>query len=93
MELYLSRELVIVQIHRVRCFAARARSRRKRKNKEKNAQREKLKREIVFSDLRNPPKNFTPLFGEVANVRTLAKKEEQESRDSEEAERCLPQNT
>ena len=33
----------------------------------------KIKRKIVFSDLRNPPKNFTPLFGEVAKFRTLTK--------------------
>ena len=50
---------------------------KKKKNKEKDAQPEKIKRKIVFSDLRNPPKNFTPLFGEVAKFRTLTKKEEQ----------------
>ena len=38
---------------------------------------EKIKRKIVFSDLRNPPKNFTPLFGEVAKFRTLTEKDEQ----------------
>ena len=56
---------------------SRARSRKKKKNQEKDAQPGKIKRKIVFSDLRNPPKNFTPLFGEVAKFRTLTKKEEQ----------------
>ena len=53
---------------------SRDRSRRKRKNQENNAPPEKKKRKIVFSDLRNPPKNFTPLFGEAATFRTLTKK-------------------
>ena len=65
----------------------------RKKNQEKDAQAEKIKRKIVFSDLRNPPKRFTPLFGEVAKFRTLTKTEEQESRDGEEAEHCLPQAT
>ena len=56
--------------------SSRARSRGK-KNQEKDAQPEKIKRKIVISDLRNPPKNCTPLFGEVAKFRTLTKKEEQ----------------
>ena len=56
---------------------SRDRSRRKIKNQEKDALPEKIKRKIVFSDLRNPHKNFTPLFGEVAKFRTLTKKEEQ----------------
>ena len=47
------------------------------KNHEKDAQPEKIKRKIVFSDLRNPPISFTPLFGEVAKFRTLTKTEEQ----------------
>ena len=55
----------------------RARSRRKKENQEKDAQPEKIKRKIVFSDRRNPSKKFTPLFGEVAKFRTLTKKEEQ----------------
>ena len=50
---------------------------KKKKNQEKDAQPEKLKQKIVFSDLRTPPKNFTPLFGEVAKFRTLTKKDEQ----------------
>ena len=41
---------------------SRDRSRRK-KNQEKDAQPEKIKRKIDFSDLRNPQKHFTPLFG------------------------------
>ena len=73
--------------------ASRDRSRRKIKDQEKDAQPEKMKRKIVFSDLRNPPNNFTPLFGEVKKFRTLTKKVEQKSRDGEEAERCLPQTT
>ena len=56
---------------------SRARSRRKIKNQEKAAQQEKIMQKIVFSDLKNPPENFTPLFGEVAKFRTLTKKEEQ----------------
>ena len=56
---------------------SRDRSRRKIKNQEEDAQPEKIKRKIVFSDLRNPPKSFTPLFGEVAKFRTLTKTEEQ----------------
>ena len=54
----------------------RDRSRRK-KNQENDAPPEEIKRKIVFSDLRNPPNNFTPLFGEVAKFRTLTKKDEQ----------------
>ena len=68
------------------------RSRRK-KNEEKDAQPEKIKRKIDFSDLRNPHKNFTPLFGEVGKFRTLTEKEEQQGCDGDEDERCLPQNT
>ena len=49
----------------------------KQKTKEKHTQPDGIKRKIVFSDLRNPPKKFTPLFGEVAKFRTLTKKEEQ----------------
>ena len=56
-------------------WLSRDRSRRK-KNQEKDAPPEKIKRKIVFSDLRNPPKNFTPLFGEVAKFRTLTEKDE-----------------
>ena len=47
------------------------------KNQESDAPPEKVNRKIVFSDLRNPPKNFTPLFGEVAKFRTLTGKDEQ----------------
>ena len=50
---------------------------KKIKNKEKDAQPDKITRKIVFSDLRNPPNNFTPLFGEVAKYRTLTEKDEQ----------------
>ena len=55
----------------------RDRSKRKKKYQENDAPPEKIKRKIVSSDLRNPPKNFTPLFGEVAKFRTLTKKDEQ----------------
>ena len=48
-----------------------------KKNQENNAPGEKIKRKIVSSDLTNPPKNFTPLFGEVAKFRTLTRKDEQ----------------
>ena len=76
------------------CPVVVARSQQKKiKTKEKDAQPEKMKRKIVFSNLRNPPKNFTLLFGEVAKFRTLTKKDEQKSRHGEGPERCLPQNT
>ena len=81
-------ELVRHQIGGTRAIAAE-----ENKKQEKDAQPEKIKRKIVFSDLRNPPTNFTPLFGEVAKFTTLTTNEEQYSRDGEEAERCLPQNT
>ena len=48
-----------------------------KKNQEKDAQPDKIKRKIVFTNLRNPHKIFTPLIGEVAKFRTLTKKEEQ----------------
>ena len=64
-----------------------------KKNQEKKAQPEKIKRKINFLDLRNPHKNSTPLLGEVVKFRTLTEKEEQQSRDGDEDERCLPQNT
>ena len=47
------------------------------KLREKDAPPAEIKRKIVFSDLRNPPNNFTPLFGEVAKYRTLTEKDEQ----------------
>ena len=56
---------------------SRDRSRRKIKLREKDAPPAEIKRKIVFSDLRNPPNNFTPLFGEVAKYRTLTEKDEQ----------------
>ena len=58
-------------------LASRDRSRRKIKEREKDALPAEIKRKIVFSDLRNPPNNFTPLFGEVAKYRTLTEKDEQ----------------
>ena len=61
-----------------RCgYTSRDRSRRKIKLREKDAPPAEIKRKIVFSDLRNPPNNFTPLFGEVAKYRTLTEKDEQ----------------
>ena len=55
-----------------------ARSQQKKiKNQETDAQPEKIKRKIIFSDLRNPPTKFPPLFGEAAKFRTLTKNEEQ----------------
>ena len=59
----------------------------------KTHSQKKIKRKIVFSDLRNPPKSFTLLFGEVAKFRTLTKAEEQWGRNGEGAEHCLPQAT
>ena len=52
-------------------------------------------RQIVFSDLRNPPKNFTPLSGEVAKFRTLTIKKNKTVATAKKLSvaRCLPQNT
>ena len=58
-------------------FSSRDRSRRKIKYPENDAPQEEKKRKIVFFDRRNPPNNFTPLFGEVAKFGTLTKKNEQ----------------
>ena len=63
------------------------------KNQEKDAQPEKMKRKIISSDLRNPHKNFAPLFGEVAKFRTHTERREQQSGDSVEVERCMPPKT
>ena len=71
----------------------RARSQRRKKNQEKDAQPTKINREIVFSDLRNPLKNFTPLFGEVIKIRTQTEHQEQASRGDEEFEHCVLQTT
>ena len=76
--------------HHLRCREIAA---EENKNQEKDVQPDKIKREINFSDLRNPRKHFTPLFGEVAKFRTLTEREEQQSRDSDKVERCLPRNT
>ena len=65
-----------VHCARVSAHVSRDRNRRKIKNQENDAPPEKIKQKIVFFDLRNPPKNFTPLFGEVAKFRTLTKKDE-----------------
>ena len=73
--------------------ARRAIAAQEKKNQEKDAQPDTSKHKIDFSDLRNPLKNFTLLFGEVAKFRTLTEKEEQQSRNGDEVERCLPQNT
>ena len=62
------------RVSRVSRDTSRDRSRRKKENQEKDAPAEKIRQKIVFSDLRNPPKNFTPLFGEVAKFRTPTKK-------------------
>ena len=64
-------------ISMMRLLVSRDRSRRKIKLREKDAPPAEIKRKIVFSDLRNPPNNFTPLFGEVAKYRTLTEKDEQ----------------
>ena len=45
------------------------------KKQEKEAQPAKINGKIVFSDLRNPPQIFAPLFGEVENGRTLTEKQ------------------
>ena len=74
------------------CCVARSQQ-KKKKYQENDAPPEVMKRKIVFSDLRNPPNNFTPLFGEVAKFGTLTKNFEQWSCDGEEAERSLPQTT
>ena len=66
---------------------------RKIKKKEKDAQPTKINREIVFSDLRNPPKNFTPLFGEVVKIKTHTEHQEHAGRDDQEFEHCVLQTT
>ena len=55
----------------------------KKKNPEKDAHRTKIHEEIVSYDLRNPPKNFTPLFGEVVEMKTHREHQEQGSRDED----------
>ena len=72
---------------------SRAMAAEKKKNQEQNVQPEKKKGKIVFSDLRHPQKNFTPLFGEVANFGALTDNKEEKSRDVDEIAHCLPQNT
>ena len=47
---------------------------KKKKTKKKTHNQKKIKRKIHFSDLRNAPKNFTPLFGEVARFGTHLQK-------------------
>ena len=60
------------------CFCGRARLQQKRnKNQEKHAKPKKITRKIIFPDIRNPAKNFTPLFGEVKNRRTHRGDQEQ----------------
>ena len=72
--------------------SSRDRSRRKKKPRKRRTTR-KNKAQNRFFRPQKPPKNFTPLFSEVAKFRTLTEKEEQQSRDGDEVERCLPQNT
>ena len=67
-EAYLTRTLWVAKGRRARS------QQRKIKYQENDAPPGKIKHKIVFSDLRNPPKNFTPLFREVAKFRTLTKK-------------------
>ena len=57
-----------------RCILLRLQQKKKKPRKRRTAR--KKKRKIDFSDRRNPPKTFTPLFGEVAKVRTLTEREE-----------------
>ena len=77
------RQWIKTNMHRVPATShqppgtSRDRSRRKIKRREKDAPPAEIKRKIVFSDLRNPPNNLTPLFGEVAKYRTLTEKDEQ----------------
>ena len=63
---------------------------RKIQNQEKDAQPGRKKRKIVFSDLRNPPKRFTPLFGEVGNRRTLTESLQHKSRQDSEVALASP---
>ena len=63
------------------------------KSERKSVQPAKIKGNIIFSDIRNPSKNFTPLFAEAAKSRTLTENHEQQGRDGDEVERCLPQTT
>ena len=68
-------------------------SRQKKKTKRKKVSPEKIKPKIIFPDLKNPQNIFTPLFGEVAKLRTLTENHEQEGREENELECCLPQNS
>ena len=61
--------------------------------KKKDAQQEKITTKIVFSDLRNPPKNFTLLFGKVKSRSTRRENKEQKSNNGGEVECCVPQTT
>ena len=70
-----------------------AQAQQENKNQEKQAQPTEINTKIVFSDLRNPKKNFTPLFGEVPKKRTHTERQEQASCDDKEFERCVPQTT
>ena len=72
-------------------MACRARSQRKKKKTKKKTHNQKKKStKSIFPTSETPPKNFTPLFGEVAKFRTLTEKEEQQSRDGNKDERCMP---
>ena len=71
----------------------RARSqRRKIENQQKGAWPAKINGKNVFSDLRNPSKSFTPLFGDVKNQSALTENEEQWGHNNSEIERCVPEN-
>ena len=79
-------------LRRARCPPPSSRE-RKIKKQQKDLQPEEINGEIVFSNLRNPGKIFTPLFGDFAKSRTLTESQRQKSRNGDEAERRLPEST
>ena len=71
----------------------RARSQRRQiENQEEGAQPAKINGKNVLLDLRNPPRIFTPLFGDVKNRRILTENEQQRGHNNSEIERCVPEN-
>ena len=73
--------------------ASRDRSRRKEKTKKKTHNQRKKSAKSIFRTSEIPKKYFTPPFGEVAKFRTLTEEEEQQNRDGNEVELCLPKVT
>ena len=73
--------------------ARRAMAAEEKENQEKDTQPKKIKRKIDFSDLRNPKKNLRRCLARSQILGHSQKTKEQQSRDGDEVERCLPRNT